>query len=173
MHRRILVPIRRHDHGQSVPLLLCDMPVQWCVQLGLLVVPSWGHLLEPRVGVALDEAAGEVLAMAWSDLRRGRRRQRQVRVMVALLARLPFLLSQLDERVAIGLVEVDVAALFGEDVRVLEELVQVVCLRLAWSLLHDHLRLLILKERSYGHIGVLYLILNVSEALISQLRGQA
>ena len=74
MHRRILVPIRRHYHGQSVELLLCDMPVQWCVQLGLLVLPSWRHLLEPRVGVALDEAAGEVLAMAWSDLRRSRRR---------------------------------------------------------------------------------------------------
>ena len=98
------------------------MPVQRCVQLGVLVLPSWWHLLEPRVGVALDAAAGEVLAMAWSDLRRSRRRQRQVRVM-ALLARLPFLLRQLDERVAIGLVEVDVAALLGEDVRVLEELV--------------------------------------------------
>ena len=91
---------------------------------------------------------------------------------MALLARLPFLLRQLDERVAIGLVEVDVAALLGEDVCMLEELVQV-RLRLAWRLLHDHLRLLILKERSYGHIRVLYLILNVSEALVSQLRGQA
>ena len=74
---------------------------------------------------------------------------------------------------AIGLVEVDVAALLGEDVGVLEELMQVVRLRLAWRLLHDHLRLLILKERSYGHIRVLYLILNVSEALVSQLGGQA
>ena len=92
---------------------------------------------------------------------------------VALLARLPFLLGQLDERVAIGLVEVDVAALLGEDVCMLEELVHMVRLRLAWCLLHDHLSLLILEERSYGHIRVLYLILNVSEALISQLRGQA
>ena len=92
---------------------------------------------------------------------------------MALLARLPFLLRQLDERVAIGLVAVDVAALLGEDVSMLEELMQVVRLRLAWRLLHDHLRLLVLKERSNGHIRVLYLILNVSEALVSQLRGQA
>ena len=90
---------------------------------------------------------------------------------MALLARLPFLLRQLDERVAIGLVEVDVAALLGEDVRMLEELVQG-RLRLSWCLLHDHLSLVILKKRSNGHIGILYLILYICKALISQLGGQ-
>ena len=117
--------------------------------------------------MGLDEATGEVPAMARSDLCRSRR-QGQVRVLVAMLTRPPFLLRQLHDRVAISLVEVNVAALLGEDVRLLEELVQV-RVRSTWCLLHDHLSLLILKERSNGHISVLNLILDIGEALISQL----
>ena len=49
----------------------------------------------------------------------------------------------------------------------------VVCLGLAWCLLHDHISPgVLLEECTDGNIGISDLVLEVSEALIAQLRCQ-
>lgn len=75
---------------------------------------------------------------------------------------------------AARLVQVDITFLLGKPVNRLEENVRVSHFRLlAGCLLHEHLCPIILKQRSNGHIGISDLVLEIREALVSQLGGQA